>query len=169
MFYQLADWEFCSHEEDWGPGAQSPMSRSTGLNLSRSQTLQLSTQATVLCPWKMWLGTALGNAGPAAENMALQRKHLWTWEPISKMLHLSTLLRLLVQLVVAASQQLLAEAVPVLKLSQQHRAVAWDARILHVSPVYAICVTCSHSSFWRDPRSLSEIMMKAQLFSTVWW
>lgn len=29
MYYWLADWEFCSHKEDWGAWDQSPMSRST--------------------------------------------------------------------------------------------------------------------------------------------
>lgn len=29
MYYQLAEYEFCNHKEDWGPWVQFPMSRST--------------------------------------------------------------------------------------------------------------------------------------------
>ena len=63
-YYQLVDWEFCSHEEDWGPWAQSHMSRSTWAESFKG------SNATAEFPGYSTTskGTELENAGPAAQH-----------------------------------------------------------------------------------------------------
>lgn len=155
--YWLADWELCSHEEQWSPWAQFPMSRSTW-----DESFKGSNAAA----------KAPRYSKESKEDVAGNRTGtLWsssrTWHrkgnvcnPVSKMLCLTMLLPLLVQLVVAAFQVLLVEA-------QDCCLGCLDSS--YASPAYAIHINCSHSSFWRDLRSSSERTMESQLFSTVQW
>lgn len=160
MYYWLADWEFCSHEKDLrhlGPIPSVKVYLGWILqgvkHYSRIPRLQYHVQGG--CGWGQNWKTLVQN-----QNMALQRIHLWAWEPVSKMFCLTVLLPLLVQLVVAAFQALLVEA---------RGCRLGCSNFPYTSPAYVIHANCSHLSFWRDLRSLSEGMMKSQLFSIVWW
>lgn len=66
--YQLADWELCSHEEDWSPWAQSPMSRSTWDEFFKGSNAAVEVPGYIKESKEVWLGTELEHTSPVAEH-----------------------------------------------------------------------------------------------------
>lgn len=59
---------FATTRKTEAPGSNPQSQGLLGLNPTRGQTLQMNSQATVLCSQMMWLGTELENTDPAAEH-----------------------------------------------------------------------------------------------------
>lgn len=151
MYYQLADWEFCRHEEDGGPHTQSPMPRSTwaepfrgsnptaefpGYSTPSKEAVAGDRNGKRWSSSRTWCckGNVCEPESPSANCFALQCCCIFWW-----------------QVVVAAFQALLREARGC-RLGCSNPPYASPASVIHIN--------CSHSLFRRDSRSLSEGMME---------
>jgi len=155
MYYWLAYCEFCSHEEDWGPWAQSPMSKSTWAESFKG------SNATAKFPGH----TTTSKEDVAGDTTGKRWSSCRTWhckgnvgEPESPWAKLFALPCCC--LLWCSWRWLLMEA---------QGCCLGCSNSPYASPACGSHISCSHSSFWRDPRSLSEGTMKSQLFSMVWW